>query len=156
MATSCRTVSVAAEPMSLKRAAWRQISTSIVDVRTSPRMRTTPKEVNVNTKTTPPPCRAAGRIAGRVIPEHLRRRRPSVAGRLTVAGNVARTGADRAHDDGEVEEHVATTIATTPCSIEAGRAASTAAPSTTVGSTNTATRALSSRRRPGKSKRAMT
>ena len=108
MATSCTTVSVAADPMSPKRVAWRQISTSIVELRTPPRMRTTPNDVNVNTKTMAAAAPIAGRIAGSVISRNTRQRRRAERRRrrLAVAGQRRQHGADGAHDDRQVEQHV--------------------------------------------------
>ena len=108
MAASWTTVSVAADPMSPKRVAWRQISTSIVELRTSPRMRTTPNDVNVNTKTIAAPAAIAGRIAGRVISRNTRQRGcpERRRRRLSIAGQRRQDGADGADDDRQVEQHV--------------------------------------------------
>ena len=71
-------------------------------------MRTTPNEVNVNTKTIAAAAPIAGRIAGRVIsPEHPARRRAERGrGCLAVAGQRRQDGTDGAHDDRQVEQHV--------------------------------------------------
>ena len=71
-------------------------------------MRTTPNDVNVNTKTIAAAAPIAGRMAGRVISRNTRARRRAERGRggFAVAGQRRQHGADRAHDDGEVEQHV--------------------------------------------------
>ena len=105
---SCNTVSVAAAPMSPNWVACRQISTSIVDRLTPPSRRTTPNDVNVNTKTIAADAHSAGVIAGSVISRNTRRGdAPSVAAAcLEVAGDRREHGPDGAHDDREVEHDV--------------------------------------------------
>ena len=107
-ATSCRTVSVAAAPMSPNCVAWRQISTSIVDAPTPPSRRTTPNDVNVNTKTIAAAARIAGRSSGSVTSRNARHGdAPSVAAAASRSGGSwLPHGADGAHDDGEVEHDV--------------------------------------------------
>ena len=72
ISASCRTASVAAVPMSPSCVAWRQISTSIVDVPASPSTRMTPNDVNVNTKTIDAAARIAGRSSGSVTSRNAR------------------------------------------------------------------------------------
>ena len=108
MTASCTTVSTAADPRSPKRVAWRQISTSTVELRTVPRTRTTPNDVNVNTKTMAAAAPIDGRIAGSVISRNTRLgAAPSVAAAASRSrGRRRQHGPDGAHDDREVEQHV--------------------------------------------------
>ena len=107
-ATSCSTARVAAVPRLPSWVAWRQISTSIVDVPASPRTRITPNDVNVKTKT----IEAAARMAGRKqrqgdLPERPPRRGAERRrGGLQVAGEVLPHGTHGAHHDSQVEHDV--------------------------------------------------
>ena len=99
---------MAAVPMSPSCVARRQISTSTVVVPASPRTRMTPNDVNVKTKTIDAAARIAGRSSGSVTSRNARHGdAPSVAAAASRSGGRwLPQGADGAHDDGEVEQHV--------------------------------------------------
>ena len=142
----------AAAPMSPSCVARRQISTSIVDVPAPPSTRTTPNDVNVNRKTIDAAASNAGRSSGSVISRNARHgEAPSVrAAASRSGGQVLPHGADGAHDDGEVEHDVGErgSPATPRSQPRRAAAARTAAPITTVGSTNGDGDSAPSRRRP--------
>ena len=112
----------------------------------------TPNDVNVNTKTIEPAARIAGRSSGSVISRNARH-----GDAPSVAAAASRSGGRWSHTAPTVRTTTArlkitwaSRIAGTPRSIPAGRSASTAAPITTVGSTNAAVSIDASSRRPAK------
>ena len=115
--------------------------------------RTTPNDVNVNTKTMPPPPQRRDDRRQRDLPEHASRRRSERRRRvLAVTGQRGEDGADGAHDDRQVEHDVGGDDGDDAAvdRVGAGQRA-WRHPSTTVGSTNTAASVPSRSRRPGKS-----
>ena len=155
---SCSTASVAAAPMSPICVAWRQTSTSSVAVPASPSTRITPNEVNVNTKTIDAAARIAGRSSGSVTSRNARHGdAPSVAAAASRSGGRwSHTAPTVRTTTARLKMTWASRIGPTPRSQPSGSRASTAAPITTVGSTNTAASRALSTRRPTNANRAMT
>ena len=115
--------------------------------------------MNVKTKTIDAAASTAGRSSGSVTSRNARHGDAPERGRrrLEVRRQVVPDGADGAHDDGEVEHDVGEQDrrhAALPARRGAGP--STAAPITTVGSTNADASSAPSSRRPGNAKRAST
>ena len=142
--------SVAAPPMSPSWVARRQTSTSTVVRSAVPKTRITPNDVNVNRNTIAAAAAIDDRSSGSVTDRNVRH-----GPAPSVAAASSRSVGIRSHDAPTVRTTTARLNATcapriahTLRSSESGRIATKAAPTTTVGNTNTAVSVLVSNRRP--------
>ncbi len=135
----------------------RQTSTSIVDRPVVPSTRITPNDVNVNMNTIAAAAASAGRNNGSVTSRNVViGPAPNVAAACSrSAGSCSQTAPTVRTTTARLNTTWAPRIAHTLRSSELGNSATMAAPTTTVGSTNTAVSTLRNARRPGKLKRAV-
>ncbi len=147
--------SVAAPPMSPSWVARRQTSTSTVVRSAVPKTLITPKEVKVNRKTIAAAAAIADRSSGSVTDRNVRH-----GPAPSVAAASSRSVGIRSHEaptvrttTARLKATCAPRIAHTLRSRASGRIATKAAPTTTVGNTNTAVSVLVSNRLPAKSNR---